>query len=220
MRVALIAISSLLVIACGEDEPTPAQTDAPDTSGAETTPDSAEPDDSDTADDSDDADDTADDSDDADDTADDTANDVDDADDTANDVDDADDTADTDTAETTCEYFEERELLRCGPNNSNTQVLKWISVDAVACPPYYTRGEDRYETLEALATAESCDADCVFRARISVDFIRCDGQGRSGYDVYESADEEACGTPLYYTSDGIFPDLCFWSVYACYCEEE
>ncbi len=130
MRVALIAMSSLLVLgACGDDDPTPAQTDAPDTSG-ETTPDSAEPDDSD-------ADDT-----DADDTEDTTPNDADDTADTS--PNDADDTADV--PDTSCEYFEERELLRCGPNDSITQVLRWISVDAAACPPYYTRGEDRYET--------------------------------------------------------------------------
>ena len=201
MRVALIAMSSLLVLgACGDDEPTPAQTDAPDTSG-ETTPDSAEPDDSD-------ADDT-----DADDTEDTTPDDADDTADTS--PNDADDTADV--PDTSCEYFEERELLRCGPNDSITQVLRWISVDAAACPPYYTRGEDRYETIEALATGEQCDTTCLYKARISVDFIRCDGLGRSGYDVYEAA--ETCGE-LYYTADGIFPDLCLWSVYACYCEEE
>lgn len=93
------------------------------------------------------------------------------------------------------------------------------SIDAAACPPYYTRGEARYDTLAELATAHSCNADCLFKARNSVDFIRCDGQGRFGFDTYE-ADDEACGTTLYYTPDGIFPDLCLWSVYACYCEEE
>lgn len=206
MRLALIAMSSLLVFACKDDEPTQAQTDAPDTS-AETTPDSAEPDDSDTTDDSD-ADDTPDETD---------TPDVDETDTADTSPGDSDDTADV--PETSCEYFEERQLLRCGPNDAITQVLYWVSVDAAACPPYYTRGEDRYATIEALATGEQCDASCVFKARNSVDFIRCDGLGRNGFDTYE-ADDEACGTTLYYTSDGIFPDLCLWALYACHCEEE
>lgn len=126
-------------------------------------------------------------------------------------------TADTNDGEVAaCEYFEEREIIKCG--QANTQVLHWKDFSGAGCAPYYTRGDNRYETIEALATGEGCDATCVYVARQAVDFIRCDGQGRSGWETYE-ADGEGCLDALYSTPDGIFADLCFWAQYACHCEE-
>jgi len=115
-----------------------------------------------------------------------------------------------------CEYFEEREIIKCG--QANAQVLHWKDFGAGGCAPYYTRGDDRYDTIEALAQAEGCDATCVYVARQAVDFIRCDGQGRSGWETYQ-ADGEGCLEAIYSTPDGIFTDLCFWAQYACYCEQ-
>jgi len=123
------------------------------------------------------------------------------------------DTRETDTA--ACEYLDERELITCG--QANVQILHWKDFGPAGCAPYYTRGADRYETIEALATAEGCDATCVYVARQAVSFIRCDGLGRSGWETH-NADGEGCLEALYSTSDGIFADLCLWAQYACYCE--
>jgi hypothetical protein len=115
-----------------------------------------------------------------------------------------------------CEYFEEPRILQCG--QAYAQVLYWLDFERPECTPYWTRGEARYDTVEELATAEGCDASCVYVATQGVDFIRCDGQGRSGFETF-SADGEGCDDSLYRTEDGIFPDLCLWAVYACYCEQ-
>jgi len=208
-----LPIATLLFIfnaaACSDDDPTPADTTSPDTSGdvADTSaPDTSMPDTSapdttapDTADTSDP--DTADTSDP--DTAD------------TSDPDIA-DTSDPDTSH--CEYFDNPIILQCG------QALRQFSLwedfaNPAACTPYFTAGDDRYDTTEALAQAEGCDASCVYIAFQAVDFIRCDGQGRSGFETF-AASGEGCLEAVYRTSDGLFTDLCFWATYNCYCGED
>ncbi len=125
-------------------------------------------------------------------------------------------TADSEADTAACEYFEERELITCG--QANVQILHWKDFSTAGCAPYYTRGDRRYDTVEALAAAEGCDATCVYVARQAVDFIRCDGQGRSGWETYQ-ADGAGCLEALYSTPDGIFTDVCLWAQYACHCEE-
>lgn len=135
------------------------------------------------------------------------------ADTTADSAADADDTADT----SGCEYFDEPRIMQCG--QAFKQVSYWVDfAHPDTCPPYYTRDGDRYDTFEALATAGSCDAGCEYIARQAVDFIRCDGAGRSGFESF-SADGEGCVEQVYRTPDGIFSDLCFWALYNCYCGE-
>jgi hypothetical protein len=105
----------------------------------------------------------------------------------------------------------------CG--QAHTQISRWTDFLDNACADYYTRGDDRYDTIEALAVGEGCDASCVYIASQAVDFIRCDGQGRSGFETFR-ADGEGCLDGVYRTADGILTDLCFWSVYQCYCNPE
>lgn len=202
-----------------------------DTGGTDTSADTAADTSADTAADS--VDDTAADS--ADDTTPDTASDstadsaadaidetaadsaADSADDTTSDT--AVDSADSaDTADTSaCEYLDEPRVIQCG--QALKQISYWVDfAHPDTCAPYYTRDDHRYDTFTALATGEGCDPTCEYIARQAVDFIRCDGAGRSGYESF-SADGEGCLEQVYRTADGIFSDLCFWAVYNCYCGE-
>jgi hypothetical protein len=211
MIVRLIAPSliALLAFACSDDSDGNGMDVTPDTSSetgettpdaTETTPDSADPDttEPDTAPDT-----TAD-------TADSAEPDTTEPADTS----DPSDTAETDTS--TCEYFEEREVLKCGL--AFKQILHWKDFSGSGCPDYYTQGETRYDTVAELAAAEGCEDDCVYVAGQSADFFRCDGEGRSGFDIY-SGQGEGCVEGVVGTPDGIFPDICLWATYACYCEE-
>ena len=220
MRSPTLIACGLLLIACSDDSggttgtldtavdtSADTSTDGAGDSAADTTVDTT----ADTAADTtaDTAADTDDDGDTAVDTTADTAADTADDGDTA----DADDTADT----SGCEYFDEPRIMQCGP--AFKQVSYWVDfAHPDTCPPYYTRDGDRYDTFEALATAGSCDAGCEYIARQAVDFIRCDGAGRSGFESF-SADGEGCVEQVYRTPDGIFADLCFWALYNCYCGE-
>lgn len=202
MRVTRLVPILALLTACGDDAKTASdtRTDSADTSG-DTSADSA-PDTTDTSADS------------AADTEPDTTADTEP--DTAPDTepDSEADTADTTPDTAGCEYFEEIELMKCA--ESHVQILHWKDFGETGCADYYTRADARYDTLEALATAEDCDTSCIYVATTAVDFIRCDGQGRSGWETFE-ADGEGCLEALYRTADGIFPDLCLWATYACYC---
>ena len=107
-------------------------------------------------------------------------------------------------------------ILRCG---AQYEVFSyWADLANADCPSWFSpNGPDPvvYETVDALANAEGCDANCLYDATKSVDFLTCDGP-KSGYDVYEAGDKNCTG-PLHYTPDGIFEDLCQWEAYACYC---
>lgn len=187
--------------ACSDDDPKPADTASPDVSGdvADTSapdtsgPDTTEPDTSE-------------------------------PDTTAPDIAEPDtaepDAADTDTTPDTasCEYFDNPIILQCG--QALTQFSLWEDfANPQACAPYFSKGEDRYDTIEALAQGQGCDASCVYIAFQAVDFIRCDGQGRSGFETFTAAGE-GCLETVYRTSDGLFTDLCFWATYNCYCTED
>jgi hypothetical protein len=118
-----------------------------------------------------------------------------------------------------CEYLENPIYLICGPNSRPNQFLQWDAIGDPTCPPYYTDGLARHDTVASLASAAGCEAGCVFRAAQAVDFIRCDGAGRSGYETFVS-DAPGCeDTTIYRTADGAFTDLCLWPTYLCYCGE-
>jgi hypothetical protein len=139
---------------------------------------------------------------------------------------DAEDTASTDASDVAsdadiskCEYFDNPVFLPCDPNRERpSQVLEWEAVGGAdaGCPTYYSKDGDEFPSLEALADAKSCDTTCVYRAFQAVSFIRCDGQGRSGYELF-TAPGEGCLEALYRTADGLFTDLCVWPAYLCYC---
>jgi len=114
-----------------------------------------------------------------------------------------------------CEYFEDPEVLKCGLGYS--QVLHWKDFAHPECTSYYTKQGRRYETVQALATAENCESTCVYVATNAVDFIRCGGGGRSGYTIFK-AEGETCLEQVYGTDDGIVTDLCTWATYARWCE--
>ncbi len=120
-----------------------------------------------------------------------------------------------------CEYFENPVYVPCNPNPERpSQVLEWEAAGGAdaGCPTYYSKDGDEFSSIEALAEAKGCDTTCVYRAFQAVDFIRCDGQGRSGYEVF-TASGEGCLEALYRTADGLFTDLCVWPAYLCYCGE-
>lgn len=194
----------LTVIACSEDDPSPADTASPDTASdaADTAaPDTSEPDTSITDTSAPDSADTAE---------------PDTADTSEPDSADTSDTSGPDTAG--CEYFDNPIILQCG--QAFAQYPMWEDfANPAACAPYYTAGDARYDTVTALAQAEGCDATCVYIASQAVDFIRCDGQGRSGFETF-TASGEGCLEAVYRTSDGLFSDLCFWATYNCYCTED
>lgn len=198
LHIASILLAVLTTIACSDD-PAPADTSSPDTSVADTSsPDT-------TASDTTPADTLA-------------PADTSETPDTADTLAPADTTDTTDTADTAaCEYFENPLILQCGEGQVLTQALAWEDfTDPAACAPYYTRGANRYDTIEALAQGEGCDAGCIYVASQAVDFIRCDQQGRSGWETF-TATGEGCLEAVYRTEDGLFTDLCLWATYACYC---
>ncbi|MCC6620641.1 MAG: hypothetical protein IT385_05270 [Deltaproteobacteria bacterium] len=126
---------------------------------------------------------------------------------------------DTDASTPPCvpaeETFEEPRILDC--NNLLTQVLYWEDYSATACPPYYTHGDDRYASLEAIQAALGCDA-CEYRASIGVDFIGCVSGFRTGYEVYNPTTGEGCLEAVYGTPKGLLRNLCQWEEKACYAE--
>lgn len=112
--------------------------------------------------------------------------------------------------------FEVPVILLCG--DVYTLFLYWSDWADETCPTWYTpTGPDpvAYATLEALADAEGCDAECLYVATTAVDFVNCNGN-KSGYEVYEAGD--ACPGPVHGTPDGIYESLCDWGAYDCYCE--
>lgn len=120
-----------------------------------------------------------------------------------------------DAADAGCTLFDEPRLLLC--HGVWTRVSLWSDWGNASCATHWTFGPDTYASVEALAAAVGCDATCVLRATMAVDFVDCDGH-RNGFETYES--DSACGGPVYGTASGVYTDLCLWPLYACHCEEE
>lgn len=111
------------------------------------------------------------------------------------------------------EIFDDPRVILCG--STLTFVFYGEDLSPSACPPYYRFNDTKYPSLEALAAAENCDANCEYRGTMGVDLIGCESGFRTGYEVYEPLTDNACLDAVYATPIGLLPDLCLWPEKTC-----
>jgi phosphoribosyl-AMP cyclohydrolase len=138
-------------------------------------------------------------------------------DDIADSVPDVPDDADTaDASEVVaCEYLDAKRILSC--RGTLQTIHLWTDSGPSECPAYYTSGSSEYATIEALATAEDCDTDCLYMPVQTVGVLGCDSGDNESYvlNVATPVQGVTCFDAVYTTSVGLVTDLCAWDETSC-----